>query len=249
MARLKVNVSERQQVVVIIFVSVVVLFCAWFFLIRPQAIMRREVSRSRAKYEKSQYANVSRKELEARGKAVEGNLVEVREQWQTVCERLSSYTSEEALDDDAEVGRIDYKHELLTERTRLQQKSGQLGVELVLGMEESVKSNADARTLLLKLRAIESLADLLILHNINHLVRVVPLAPITHRDHAGETFMTEYPVEAEFDMDVAMLYRLYRAVFEPNQLFFFRQVRVNAGATRDSSLHVRAIVSALILER
>ena len=91
--------------------------------------------------------------------------------------------------------------------------------------------------------------NFLILHNINHLVRVVPLAPITHRDHAGETFMTEYPVEAEFDMDVAMLYRLYRAVFEPNQLFVFRQVRVNAGATRDSSLHVRAIVSALILER
>jgi hypothetical protein len=249
MARPTINISERQQVVAIIFFSVVALLCAWFFLIRPQAIRRRSVARSRAKYEKSKYANVSRKELEARMAEVQGNLDDVTEQWQTACERLSSYAAAKLLSGDSVVGRIDYKHELLTERARLQRKSGQIGVELVLGMQEAVRSDGDARTLLLKLRAIESLADLLIQHKIDRVVRIAPLDPITHRDRDGEIFMTEFPLEAEFDMDVAMLYRLYRAVFEPQQLFVFRQVRVNAGATRESPLHVRCIVSALILEQ
>ncbi len=249
MARPTINFSERQQVVAIIFGSVVALFCAWFFLIRPQAIRRRSVASSRAKYEKSKYANVTRAELEAREAEVQTNLEEVNEQWQTACERLSSYAATDTLSDESNVGRIDYKHELLTERARLQRKSGEMGVDLVLGMDEAVRSDGDARTLLLKLRAIESLADLLIQHRIDRVVRIAPLAPITHRDRAGQIFMTEYPLEAEFDMDVAMLYRLYRAVFEPQQLFVFRQIRVNAGATRESALHVRGIVSALILER
>lgn len=242
--------SERHQVVIIIVLSGVAIFGLWFFLLRPQAARRRQIGRQWERHQTSRYAHLSREDLIRERDAADANLRQVEAQWDDIRKRLSTYTMAEALIG-ARVGRIDYKVELLNERRRLAQKSEQLGIELIprdLGMPTAVTTQKDARILLLKLRAIEKLADLALDRRIARLIALEPLDPLHHRlPGRDEVFLEEYPVQAEFDVSLEALYALMHAAFERHRFFVFRQVRVNAGLTPDDPLRVNAVMSALIV--
>ena len=242
--------SERHQVVIIIVLSVAAIAGLWFFLLRPQAEQRRQISRQWARHQTSRYANMSREDLIRERDAADANLRHVQAQWEDIQRRLSTYTMAEALVG-ARVGNIDYKVELLNERRRLAGKSEELGIELIprdLGMPTAVTTQKDARILLLKLRAIEKLADLALDRRITSLIAIEPLDPIHHRlEGHDDVFLEEYPVQAEFDVTLEALYDLMHASFERNRVFVFRQVRVNAGHTPEEPLRVSAVMSALIV--
>ncbi len=250
-ARRQRSISERQQVVLIITLSVLGILALWFFLLRPQAERRAEIDRKWTKHRNSRYANMSKDDLLNEQKTVEQSFARVQEEWNEIRKRLSTYTKTEALVG-ANVGKIDYKVELLNERARLAEKSNLLGIELIprnLGMEESVTAQEDARVLMLQLRAIEKLADLALDRRIARLIAIEPQAPIHHHRKDGDraVFLEEYPVKAEFDISLEALYDLLHAVFEKNRVFVFRQLRVNTGVRENAPLRVSAIMSAVIL--
>ncbi len=244
-------VSERQQVVAIIVLSIAAILGLWFFLLRPQAERRREITRQWERHQRSRYAHLSREDLIRERDTVEANLRQVQAQWDEIRKRLSTYTLAEALIG-AQVGNIDYKVELLNERRRLAEKSEQLGIELIprdLGMPTAVTTQKDARVLLLKLRAIEKLADLTLDRRITRLIAIEPLDPLHHRLPGREdVFLEEYPIQTEFEISFEALYQLMHSVFERNRVFVFRQLRVNAGDTPESPLRVNAVLSALIVQ-
>ncbi len=245
-------ISERQQVVLIIGLSAIAIFGLWFWLLHPQVQRRAEIARKWEKHRGSRYANMSKDDLANERKAVEQAFVRVQEEWQEVRKRLSTYTKTEALVG-ANVGKIDYKVELLNERARLNEKSSLLGIELIprnLGMQEAVTSQEDARVLMLQLRAIEKLADLALDRRIARLIAIEPQAPILHRRAEGgrDVFLEEFPVKAEFDISLETLYDLLHSVFEKNRVFVFRQLRINTGPREEAPLRVNAVMSALILK-
>jgi hypothetical protein len=251
-ARRQHSISERQQVALIITLSVLGILALWFFLLRPQAERRVEIARQWRKHLKSRYANMSKDDLLREEKAVQQSVVQIQGQWDEIRKRLSTYTKAEALVG-AKVGKIDYKVELFNERARLSEKSRLLDIELVprnLGMDDAVTSQEDARVLMLQLRAIEKLADLALDRRIARLIAIEPQPPILHRRADGDraVFLEEYPVKAEFDIALETLYELLHAVFEKNRVFVFRQLRVNAGIHDEAPLRVNAVLSALILK-
>jgi hypothetical protein len=52
----------------------------------------------------------------------------------------------------------------------------------------------------------------------------------------------------ECDVDFEHLYTFFQSVFEENQVFTFRNVRIESGPTFDSKLRVKAILSALLFD-
>jgi hypothetical protein len=55
-------------------------------------------------------------------------------------------------------------------------------------------------------------------------------------------------VRLECDVDFEHLYTFFQSVFEENQVFAFRNIRIESGPTFDSKLRVKAILSALLFE-
>lgn len=242
--------SERHQVVIIIVLSAVAILGLWGFLLRPQMARRRDIDRQWKRHQNSRYAHMSKEDLLRERDAAADALARMQTQWDTIRKRLSTYTRAEALED-AHVGNIDYKVELLNERRRLGEKSDALGIELVprdLGMQAAVTTQKDARILLLKLRAIEKLADLALDRRISRLIAIEPLEPVYHRLPGSDVvYMEEFLVQTEFDVTLPALYQLMHSVFIRNRVFVFRQLRVNAGLTPDDPLRVNAVLSALIV--
>ena len=140
---------------------------------------------------------------------------------------------------------------LSTIRQRLQEKSGELKIQLLpveLGLDETVTSGDAVRTRMLQLKAVEKLADLALDRQIQRLVEIYPLAPVVHTDKKGRRTFEELPVRMECDVDFEHLYTFFQSVFEENQVFTFRNVRIESGPTFDSKLRVKAILSALLFE-
>ena len=71
---------------------------------------------------------------------------------------------------------------------------------------------------------------------------------VTHTDEKGRRTFSELPVRMECDVDFEHLYTFFQSVFEENQVFTFRNVRIESGPTFDSKLRVKAILSALLFE-
>ncbi|MDD4025654.1 MAG: hypothetical protein PHN85_06995, partial [Kiritimatiellae bacterium] len=72
------------------------------------------------------------------------------------------------------------------------------------------------------------------------------LEPITHKDNKGRRLFEEYPVRIECDVDFENLFIFFQSVFEENQVFTFRNLRVESGPTFDAKLRVKAVLSALL---
>ena len=62
----------------------------------------------------------------------------------------------------------------------------------------------------------------------------------------GKKIFEEYPVRIECDVDFDHLVTFFQSIFEENQVFIFRNIRIESGPTFDSKLRVKAILSALL---
>lgn len=244
------KLSERQQVAVIIVVALLAIFLIWHILLRPQGRARRENEAMRRRLEQSDYRNMSIEGLKATERHYQGLYDRLWNEWQRTTARLATFANEEFLRK-SEIGRIDFKVELFHTRQRLRAKSEALGIRLVptdLGMPDAVMQNDEARVLMLQLRSVEKLADLTLDRRIERLLAIKPLPPVTRRDRDGNPLFDEYPVRVEFEVGYENLYRLFQAVFEPHQIFVFRHIHLQSGATPEAPLRIKAVMSALLFE-
>ncbi len=242
--------TERAQVILILVFILVSAFLTVRFVVIPQREMADNNTMVRQQLDSSRYAKIPISSMKALAEQEAGNLVSLSNEWARIAERLATFPNQTVLQNTA-VNRIDYKVQLYEIRQRLQAKSDELKIKLMpteLGLDESVASGVAVRERMLQLKAVEKLADLTLDRQIQRLVEIYPLDPIEHKDKKGHKIFEEYPVRIECDVDFEHLFTFFQSVFEENQVFTFRNLRIESGPTFDSKLRVKAILSALLFE-
>lgn len=244
------NWSERQQVLSVILVAGLAIFLLYYFLLYPQTQKRKElesgIEKAKARLARDNFLR-SKKSLEdEKDWELKQNKM-LRDEWNAATRRLAAFREPDGLGD-VYVGKIDFKVRLLDVRHRLVAKSQQLGISLPydLDMKTAVTSQEDVRHLMLKLRAVEKLADLALDLNVKKLQRITPQDPIEHKTPDGKVFLEEYPVHVEFYGSLQNLYELFRAMFEKEHVFTIRHLRVEAEfPSNPELLSIKAEISAL----
>ena len=247
---LQILATERMQVVLILLFVIVSAILTLQFVVRPQRELTENNRMVREQLEGSRYASLSITNMQAIAEHESANLVALSNEWSHIAERLATFPNQTSMRDSA-VNRIDYKVQLYEIRQRLQTKSDELKIKLMpteLGLDESLTSSDAIRVRMLQLKAVEKLADLTLDRQIQRLVEIYPLTPVEHKDKKGKKIFEEYPVRIECDVDFEHLYTFFQSVFEENQVFTFRNLRIESGPTFDSKLRVKAILSALLFE-
>jgi hypothetical protein len=242
--------TERAQVVLIILFIAASAFCTFRFVWIPQRELAENNRSVREQLEGSRYAKFSIADMQAMADLESANLTQLSNEWARIAERLAAFPNQTVLRN-TEVNLIDYKSYLYDIRERLRTKSDELKIQLLpadLGLDETITSGDAVRVRMLQLKAVEKLADLALDRQIQRLVEIYPLAPVEHRDKQGRRIFEEYPVRMECDVDFEHLYTFFQSVFEENQVFTFRNLRVESGPTFDSKLRVKAILSALLFD-
>lgn len=244
-----IRVSERQQVLLVIPMALLALAAIWFLVLRPQFERRRENALLRAQLAKSPYAKTSIGDLEeiARREQELGRRTE--EEWNRTLDRLATFGDLRDMRK-PDFKRIDYKVELFRARLRLLRRSEELGVQLIprdLGLEDALGGAEDAiRTRMFQLRTVDRLVDLVLSRRAIRLRSIRPLDPVSRKCADGGTLCLEVPVSIDFEVSFEDLYLFFRSVFEENQVFVLRNIRVSAGPEAGSPLRVQAIMSSLI---
>ena len=242
--------TERMQVVLILLFIFVSAFLTVRFVLLPQREMEEQNRQVREQLDSSRYAHLSLTNMLALADHESVNLRILSNEWARIAERLATFPNQTVMRNTA-VNRIDYKVQLYEIRQRLQEKSGELKIQLMpteLGLDESVASGDAIRVRMMQLKAVEKLADLTLDRQIQRLVEIYPLEPVQHSDKKGRKIFEEYPVRLECDVDFEHLFTFFQSVFEENQVFAFRNIRIESGPTFDSKLRVKAILSALLFE-
>ncbi len=242
--------TERMQVVLILLFVVISAFLTVRFVLIPQRELAENNRMVRQQLESSRYANFSLTNMQAIANHESANLVTLSNEWSRIAERLAAFPNQTVMRN-TEVNRIDYKVQLYEIRQRLQARSGELKIQLIpteLGLDETVASGDAIRVRMQQLKAVEKLADLMLDRQIQRLVEIYPLSPVEHKDKKGRKIFEEYPVRIECDVDFEHLYTFFQSVFEENQIFTFRNLRIESGPTFDSKLRVKAVLSALLFE-
>ncbi|HNX35486.1 MAG TPA: hypothetical protein PKM57_12710 [Kiritimatiellia bacterium] len=242
--------TERMQVVLILLFVVISAFLTVRFVLIPQRELAENNRMVRQQLESSRYANFSLTNMQAIANHESANLVTLSNEWSRIAERLAAFPNQTVVRN-TEVNRIDYKVQLYEIRQRLQARSGELKIQLIpteLGLDETVASGDAIRVRMQQLKAVEKLADLTLDRQIQRLVEIYPLSPVEHKDKKGRKIFEEYPVRIECDVDFEHLYTFFQSVFEENQIFTFRNLRIESGPTFDSKLRVKAVLSALLFE-
>jgi len=242
--------TERMQVVLILLFILVGAFLTVRFVLLPQREMEEQNRQVREQLDSSRYAHLSLTNMLALADHESFNLRILSNEWARIAERLATFPNQTVMRNTA-VNRIDYKVQLYEIRQRLQEKSGELKIQLMpteLGLDESVASGDAIRVRMMQLKAVEKLADLTLDRQIQRLVEIYPLEPVQHSDKKGRKIFEEYPVRLECDVDFEHLFTFFQSVFEENQVFAFRNIRIESGPTFDSKLRVKAILSALLFE-
>ncbi len=240
--------TERMQVVFILLFVLASAFLTFRFVTVPQREMAANNKSVRSQLESSRYASLAISNMLTIAEHESANLATLSNEWHRIAARLAAFTDQPELLD-AAVNRIDYKVELYELRQRLQEKSEELKIKLLpveLGLDETLTSSDAIRVRMTQLRAVEKLADLTLDRGIQRLVEIYPLEPITHKDNKGRRLFEEYPVRIECDVDFENLFIFFQSVFEENQVFTFRNLRVESGPTFDAKLRVKAVLSALL---
>ncbi len=247
----RLRISERQQVLLIIPVAIVVMLTIWFWVLSPQFARRREIDSLRAQLDKSAYAHVSLENLAEIERHEQALGARLDDEWSRTVGRLATFENQQALRE-SEFGRIDYKMELYQARLRLARRSEELGIPLIpqdLGLQDALGGkDAEVRIRMLQLRAVEKLVDLTLSRRIQKLHALHPLAPVSHPGPDQKLVLTEYPVQVEFDVGFDNLYLLFQAIFEQHQIFIFRNLRIEAGPAQQAPLRVSGVMSALLFE-
>lgn len=242
--------TERMQVVLILLFILGSGYLTVRFVMLPQREMAEQNRTVREQMAQSRYASLSTTNMQVIAEHELASLRTLSNEWARISERLSAFPSQAALQG-AEVNRIDYKVQLYEIRQRLQQKSGELKIQLMpteLGLDEALTSGDAIRVRMLQLKAVEKLADLTLDRQIQRLVEIYPLAPVQHTDKKGRVIFEEYPVRIECDVDFEHLFTFFQSVFDENQVFAFRNIRIESGPTFDAKLRVKAILSALLFD-
>ena len=242
--------TERMQVILILAFVLLSAFLTIRLIVLPQRETAEENWQVRQKLEASRYANQSFANMQAIADHERENLQSLSNEWSRIAERLASFPSHATQPNTAANSIIEYKVQLYEIRARLQQKSEELKIKLIPVdfMDETLTSDDSVRTRMLQLKAIELLANLALDQQIQQLVEIYPLTPIQHVDAKEQSTFTEYPVRVECDVDFMHLFSFFQSVFEENQVFTFRNVRIESGPTFDSKLRVKAILSALLFD-
>ena len=253
--------SERQQVLAIILMAGAIIFAIYFFLLLPQNQRRRRLTRDisgmRSQLQQQNYLmgeSALRKERDEE----DGHNHNLCTQWTNLAARLAAFSNQAELAK-SYVGHIDFKVALFDVRRRLQHKSQELGISLPhhLGMDDEVRSNEDARQLMLQLRAVEKLVDMALDLKINMLRSIEPMPQILHRvggsgteEDPGDTYLEEYPVQVEFFGSFENLYDLLYAILEPEHVFVLRRLRVESTSYASPGLlTMKAMLSALVFTK
>ena len=244
------NWSERQQVLAVILLAGLLIFLLYYFLLYPQTQERKDledgIEQARSRLARDNFLR-SKESLEAEKYwELKQNKI-LREEWNDATKRLAAFRHPDGLGG-VYVGKIDYKVRLLDVRHRLVAKSQQLGISLPydLDMKLDVSSKQDVRHLILKLRAVEKLADLALDLKVAKLQRITPQEPIEHTMPDGEVFLEEYPVHIEFYGSLTNLYTMFRSMFEQEHVFTVRHLRVEAEfPSKPELLSIKAEISAL----
>lgn len=242
--------TERMQVVLILLFVLLSGFLTVSFVVFPQLDMQEENRMVREQLDSSRYATLSITNMQRIAEHETSNLRALSNEWAHIAERLACFPNQTVMQN-AEVNRIDYKVQLYEIRQRLQVKSDELKIQLMpteLGLDESLTSGDAIRVRMLQLKAVEKLADITLDRQIQRLVEIYPLPPVEHKDKKGRRIFEEYPVRIECDVDFEHLYTFFQSLFEENQVFTFRNLRIESGPTFDSKLRVKAILSALLFE-
>ena len=242
--------TERMQVVLILLFILVSAFLTVRFVLLPQREMEEQNRQVREQLDSSRYAHLSLTNMLELADHESFNLRILSNEWARIAERLATFPNQTVMRNTA-VNRIDYKVQLYEIRQRLQEKSGELKIQLMpteLGLDESLTSGDAIRVRMMQLKAVEKLADLTLDRQIQRLVEIYPLEPVQHSDKKGRKIFEEYPVRLECDVDFEHLFTFFQSVFEENQVFAFRNIRIESGPTFDSKLRVKAILSALLFE-
>jgi hypothetical protein len=242
--------TERMQVVLILIFVLFSLFLTIHFVVLPQRELSENNRMVREQLESSRYASLSLTNMQCIADHEASSLRTLSNEWSRIAERLTSFPNQSVMRN-TEVNRIDYKVQLYEIRQRLQTKSDELKIQLMpteLGLDETLTGSDAIRVRMLQLKAVEKLADLTLDRQIQRLVEIYPLSPVEHKDKKGRRVFEEYPVRLECDVDFEHLFTFFQSVFEENQVFVFRNLRIESGPTFDSKLRVKAILSALLFE-
>ncbi len=242
--------TERMQVVLILLFVLASAFLTVRFVLIPQRELAENNLMVRQQLESSRYASLAITNMQAIADHEAANLVTLSNEWSRIAERLATFPNQTVLRNTA-VNRIDYKVQLYEIRQRLQSKSDELKIQLMpteLGLDETVASGDAIRERMMQLKAVEKLADLSLDRQITRLVEIYPLSPVVHKDKKGRTIFEEYPIRIECDVDFEHLFTVFQSVFEENQVFTFRNLRIESGPTFESKLRVKTILSALLFE-
>ena len=228
-----------------------IIFLPYYFVLYPQNQDRKALEKTIEKKKQQLERQGALRSMKSLEKEKENQLKHnriLREEWSEATQRLAAFRRPDGLGD-IYVGHIDYKVRLLNVRTRLKQKSKELGITLPfeLGMKTDVTKTEDARRLMLQLRAIEKLTDLALDLKIRKLKRIVPLEPVQHTlEGKKEPFLEEYPVYIEFYGGLKNLYELYQAMFEKEHVFTIRHLRIDAEfPSKPGLLSIKTEISAL----
>ncbi len=242
--------TERMQVVLILLFVLASAFLTVRFVLIPQREMAENNLMVRQQLESSRYASLSIPNMRAIADREAANLTTLSNEWSRIAERLATFPNQTVMRS-TDVNRIDYKVQLYEIRQRLQTKSEELKIQLMpteLGLGETVASGDTVRERMMQLKAVEKLADLTLDRQITRLVEIYPLSPVAHKDKKGRKIFEEYPVRIECDVDFEHLFTVFQSAFEENQVFAFRNLRIESGPTFESKLRVKAILSALLFE-
>jgi len=242
--------TERAQVIFILLFIIAGLFGTIRYVVFPQRQMANENKNIRYQLGRSKFTGYSINSMQTVAQNQMHNLNQLSNEWARIAARLSSY-EDQSIVQNIGVDRIDYKVRLYEIRERLESKSSELNIPLVpkeLGLDEDLDSGEAVRVRMLQLKAVEKVADLTMDRQISRLVEIYPLPPVEHKDAMGKNIFTEYPVRIECDIDFEHLYTCFQSVFEENQVFAFRNIRVESGPTFDAKLRIKAVLSALLFD-
>ncbi|MFO7870829.1 MAG: hypothetical protein R6V03_05290 [Kiritimatiellia bacterium] len=244
--------SERQQVLAVILAAGAVIFGLWFFLLLPfnreRQQLEDQIRKAKSELRRKNYLLDEEILKQKKQEQLDYN-AGLRKEWNEMVERVSAFPGlEEFLG--PEVGDIiDFKVALFNVRRNLMRKAAALKVILPpdLGMPEEVRSNEDARRLMLQLRTIEKFVEMAFDLRIPRLMHIKPLDPVKRTvEGVDGPFMEEYPVLVEFEGDIETVYDFFQAVVEPRRVFALKHFRVE---TQEESggddLRITAVVSGL----
>lgn len=245
------NWSERQQVLAVIGLAGLLIFGLWTFLLTPlnqrRQRLEQEISRMRAQLAGRNYL-IGEDVLQQTQTAQATHHESLQNEWRSLQQRMAAFSSVEGVLSSG-AGHIDYKIELFKARQRLEQKSRAMQIQLPpeLGMEDVVRSNEDARKLMLQLRAIEKLVDLALDLHVTELGAIQPLPVIEHRIPGRQTvYLEEYPIHVELYARLENLYELFHSILKQEHVFVLKHVRIETPDPDGNMLLINTVMSALI---